>query len=198
MGLILGGTNGYEVAEVQVTREAPLGIGALYQQWLRCGFDLGVLVRCNQEDEAPKRAEALADAQLPSLPLPVQAVAAAGEPASSDELGGQRVPSGAVAAVPYVTEPTSTYTQFFQGYRDGGAPYPEGRIDAMIFCESTWRIDPGGYHLGLAQFDPGSWTTVSSWTGLRDWRDPYHQGFNVAAWAAAVNPGTSAGWPSCW
>jgi hypothetical protein len=87
---------------------------------------------------------------------------------------------------------------FFQGYRDAGGQYPEERIDAMIQCESTWRIDPGGYHLGLAQFDPGAWGIVSAITGFTDPYSPYHQGFNVAVWASMISPGTSAGWPSCW
>ncbi len=111
-----------------------------------------------------------------------------------------------IEALPYVDTPSIGHTegsdgvegQFWDGYRDGGSPYPEGRIDAMVWCESRWRIDPGGYYLGLAQFDPGTWATVSTWTGLYDWRKAYHQGYNVAAWAAAVSPGTSAGWPACW
>ncbi|KKN02113.1 hypothetical protein LCGC14_1121160, partial [marine sediment metagenome] len=74
----------------------------------------------------------------------------------------------------------------------------EARIDAMIFCESTWRIDPGGQHLGLAQFDPGTWAVVSGITGYTDWRDPFSHGYNVAVWASMVSPGTSAGWPNCW
>ncbi len=92
----------------------------------------------------------------------------------------------------------STWGCFFWGYRDGGAPYPEERIDAMIQCESSWRIDPGGSHYGLAQFDPGTWATVSAITGLTDWLDPYQQGFNTATWASLIDPGNRAGWPTCW
>ncbi len=87
---------------------------------------------------------------------------------------------------------------FFQGYRDAGGQYPEGRIDAMVQCESTWRLDPGGYHLGLAQFSPGTWATVSAITGLAGPYNPYHQGYNVAVWSSMVSPGTTAGWPYCW
>ena len=103
------------------------------------------------------------------------------------------------AALPYVEPPApnSIEGRFFEGYRDGGAPYPEGRIEAMIWCESRWRLDPGN-ELGLAQFTPGSWGTVSSWTGFYDWLNPYHQGYNVAVWAVAVSAGTTAGWPTCW
>lgn len=92
----------------------------------------------------------------------------------------------------------STWDCFFYGYLDGKGQYSTERIDAMILCESSWRIDPGGFHLGLAQFDPGTWAIVSAITGLTDWRDPYAQGYNVAVWSGMVSPGTTAGWPRCW
>ena len=103
-----------------------------------------------------------------------------------------------VAVLPHAYAPTDTYTRFFEGYREGAGQYLEDRIDAMIQCESTWRIDPGGYHLGLAQFDPGTWGIVSALTGFTDPHNPYHQGFNVAVWASMVSPGATAGWPYCW
>ena len=90
-----------------------------------------------------------------------------------------------------------TVAAFFDGYRAGAGQYPEERIDALIWCESSWRVDPGGYHLGLGQFDPGTWATVSAITGYTDWRDPFSHGYNVAVWASMVSPGTTAGWPSC-
>ena len=101
-------------------------------------------------------------------------------------------------ALPYVEPPSDTYTQFFEGYHAGAGQYPEERIAAMIQCESSWRINPGGYHLGLAQFDPGTWATVSAITGYADPYNPFHQGFNVSVWASMISPGTTAGWPSCW
>ncbi len=102
-------------------------------------------------------------------------------------------------ALPYVEPPPPTSIEglFFQGYREGGGVYPEERIAAMIQCESSWHIDPGGYHLGLSQFDPGTWATVSAITGFADPYNPYHQGYNVAVWASMISPGTTAGWPSC-
>jgi hypothetical protein len=109
------------------------------------------------------------------------------------EVGGEPT-AGAAETVSL----TRTVAVFFQGYRAASGAYPEERIDAMIRCESTWRIDPGGYHLGLAQFDPGTWGIVSGVTGLTDPYNPYHQGFNVAVWASMISPGTAAGWPSCW
>ena len=113
------------------------------------------------------------------------------------EGGGVAFPDSLAATLPYVTAPTGAYIRFFEGYRDAGGQYPEARIDAMIFCESSWRLDPGGSHLGLAQFDPGTWATVSAITSFADPYNPYHQGFNVAVWASMISPGTSAGWPNC-
>ena len=101
-----------------------------------------------------------------------------------------------VPVLPYVTAPSDTYTRFFEGYREAGG-LDDKRVAAMIRCESSWRVDPGGRHLGLAQFDPGTWATVSAITGYTDWRDAYSQGFNVAVWASMISPGTTAGWPVC-
>ncbi len=105
---------------------------------------------------------------------------------------------GNADTLPYVQGPSDTYTQFFNGYRAAAGQYSEERIDAMIWCESSWRIDPGGYHLGLSQFDPGTWATVSAITGYTDPYNPYHQGSNTATWASMVDPGSRSGWPTCW
>ncbi len=101
------------------------------------------------------------------------------------------------AVLPYVTAPTDTYTQFFEGYFAAEGQYPEERIDVMIQCESSWRIDPPGSHLGLSQFEVGTWATVSKITGYTDWRDPFSQGVAVATWSAMIDPGSRAGWPNC-
>ncbi len=93
---------------------------------------------------------------------------------------------------------TDDWDCFFLGYRDAEGQYPEGRIDAMVRCESSWQIDPGGYHLGLAQFSPGTWANVSGITDLALPYNPYHQGYNVAVWSSMISPGTTAGWPYCW
>jgi len=105
---------------------------------------------------------------------------------------------GNADTLPYVQGPSDTYTQFFDGYRAAHGQYPEERIAAMIQCESSWRLDPGGWHRGLAQFDPGTWATVSAITGYADPYNAFHQGYNVAVWASMVSPGTTAGWPYCW
>ncbi len=122
-------------------------------------------------------------APLPQLPSPAEAP-------SIDVVGdGQR--SGRIIC-------TYDWDCFFQGYRDAGGQYPKGLIDAMVQCESSWRLDPDGYHLGLAQFSPGTWATVSAITSFTDPYNPYHQGYNVAVWSSMVSPGTTAGWPYCW
>ncbi len=84
---------------------------------------------------------------------------------------------------------TNDWDCFFQGYRDAGGQYPEGRIDAMVQCESSWQLDPGGYHFGLAQFSPGTWATVSAITGLALPYNPYHHGYNGAVWSSIIFPG---------
>jgi hypothetical protein len=159
----------------------------------------------------PLRTERL-DALTPSpvLPLPqtpeaVNGVAGLGAGADGEDSSG--VADSVAGAARHSEWETlicapdwdcDTALRFLQGYRDGGAPYPEERVVAMVKCESSWRVDPGGYHLGLAQFDPGTWAIVSAITGLADPYSAYHQGYNVAEWASMVSPGTSAGWPHCW
>ena len=105
-------------------------------------------------------------------------------------------PEGAGQTAPQAEQESAV--AFFQGYRAGAGQYPEERIAAMIGCESSWRLDPGGWHRGLAQFDPGTWATVSGITGFADPYNAFHQGYNVAVWASMVSPGTTAGWPYCW
>ncbi len=89
---------------------------------------------------------------------------------------------------------------FRQGYQDfGGRPEWEDRfVDVVIPCESEWQVDPAGRYLGLAQFAPDSWATAGVATGLTDYRNPYHQGANVAWWSNATDPGGSGGWAECW
>ena len=139
------------------------------------------------------------DARLVPLAAPTVLVPEAAAAEDSWERSGSTslgAGDAILASLPYVTEPTDTYTQFFQGYRAAGGQ-DDARIDALIWCESSWRLDPGGYHKGLAQFDPGTWATVSKITGYTDWRDAFSQGYNVAVWASMISPGTTAGWPSC-
>ncbi|KKL14172.1 hypothetical protein LCGC14_2518400 [marine sediment metagenome] len=139
----------------------------------------------------------LADARLTSLgahsvplaPLPVVPVSPTSEAEApshnSSNEGGASPRDGGIRDA------------FFDGYRSAGGQ-DDARIDALIWCESSWRLDPGGAHLGLSQFDPGTWATVSAITGYTDWRDPFSQGYATATWASMVDPGTSAGWPTCW
>jgi len=90
---------------------------------------------------------------------------------------------------------------FREGYRDAGGPATLERhfIETVIPCESSWRLDPEGYHLGLAQFHPETWRIVSSISGRTDWRSGYDQGYNVAIWLTLIDdPGGTGGWPQCW
>jgi len=70
----------------------------------------------------------------------------------------------------------------------------------MVQCESEWRLDPPGPHLGLAQFARSTWETVAGISGLWNHIDPYHVGYNIALWMARIAPnyGSTAGWPNCW
>ncbi len=122
----------------------------------------------------------LADARL--VPL-AEALA---EPGPEPEGAGQTAPQSEQERA----------VVFLQGYLAAHGQYPEERIAALNQCESSWRIDPGGYHAGLAQFDPGTWATVSGITGFADPYNAFHQGANVAVWASMISPGTTAGWPS--
>ena len=70
-----------------------------------------------------------------------------------------------------------------------------GPTPACETGESGWRVDPPGFHLGLSQFNPGSWDRVASVTGYWDWRDPWQHGYNVAVWASMTEPAEQ--W-SCW
>ncbi len=89
--------------------------------------------------------------------------------------------------------------RFLAGYRAAGGP-PELEqhfVERVIPCESSWRVDPPGSHLGLAQFHLGTWR-LSARPGA-DYRDPFEQGYAVARWlASGIDPGTTAGWPVCW
>lgn len=91
---------------------------------------------------------------------------------------------------------------FLEGYRDGdGDPAWEAHlVDVVLPCESEWRLNPPGIHLGPAQFARSTWETVAGISGFWDYTDPYHVGYNVALWMARIAPhyGSSAGWPGCW
>lgn len=89
---------------------------------------------------------------------------------------------------------------FVAGYAAAGGP-PELAAhftDVTIPCESGWDPDPAGYHLGLAQFAPGTWQTAAR--AGADYRDPWEQGFAVGNWIGplGVDPADSGGWANCW
>ena len=106
----------------------------------------------------------------------------------------------AIAAGIFVPLPAKQ-ASFLEGYRGGGGdPAWEQRVLSMVECESGWRLDPPGTHLGLAQFAPGTWETVAGISGFWDYTNPYHVGYNVAVWMGMIAPdyGSSQGWPNCW
>jgi len=89
--------------------------------------------------------------------------------------------------------------QFLNGYRYCGGPpeYEQHLVQIVIPCESGWVLDPGGYHLGLAQFDPQTWAVAAP--PESDFRQAVAQGCAVARWInRGIDPGSSAGWPYCW
>ena len=119
----------------------------------------------------------------------------------------------ALGPVPREAEETGSYPaarshpseRFSLGYTDraDGEAYLLSLLDhiveEVIPCESSWQADPEGFHLGLAQFDPGTWASARRAPDA-DYRDPYEQGWAVAEWISRIKgrEGTKAGWPSCW
>lgn len=106
--------------------------------------------------------------------------------------------------LPIVVAPTplqdmSVAGQFLEGYRAGGGdPYWEAHLIDVIQCETEWRLDSPGIHLGLAQFTLGTWVQARC-SPEADYRDPYEQGCAVARWMSMIGqPGSSEGWPTCW
>ena len=95
-------------------------------------------------------------------------------------------------------ESAATVASFYAGYRDAGGPAAlEEHVWWVVWCESRWQewtVSASGY-LGLAQFSASTWRSVSSRTGLSDWQDPYHQGYNTAVLMGMASPSTQ--W-TCW
>jgi len=97
---------------------------------------------------------------------------------------------------------------FLAGFLDAGGREDWGRhmVSKVVpLCENKdygWVYQPG-YYLSVAQFNPGSWVTVSSITGRYDSLNLYHVGYNSARWIQLIaqegrGPGSRAGWPLCW
>ena len=130
----------------------------------------------------------------------------AGERADRQEgtgiLGPTATP-GLARAIPeprVAAPPSQRAALFFAGYRAaGGPPEHEGHVvERVIPCEAGWQLDPPGYLLGLAQFDPGTWA-VARCSPDADYRDPWEQGCAVENWLnSGIDPGSTAGGPTCW
>lgn len=100
--------------------------------------------------------------------------------------------------VPFPIE-TDVEARFYAGWYDaGGANVKDDwAIWRMINCESTWNVHtPDSAYYGLAQFSEATWALVATITGLWDYWNPYHQGYNTATWAQVSTGGTQ--WPYCW
>ena len=129
-----------------------------------------------EQDTAPQREQ---DTRQPDV--------RGGEVSGNDGRGIQ-IPTGSVVSL------------FLEGYRHGGgeSQWEEHLMD-VIQCESSWRLDPPGIHLGLAQFTPRTWEKARCSIDA-DYRNPFDQGCAVARWMRKIKPhyGTKAGWPHCW
>lgn len=146
----------------------------------------------------PKALDATPTASPAALPTPGVLVQ---EPAEAEAEGQEAEQQGVVAAGVQPPGVGALVAAFLAGYRFGGGdPQWEQRVLNMIGCESGWQLDPPGVHLGPAQFAPGTWETVAGISGLWDYTNPYHAGYNVAVWMGMIAPsyGSSQGWPNCW
>ena len=91
-------------------------------------------------------------------------------------------------------------SRFLEGYRsaDGPSCWEGHFVQVVIPCESSWRLDPPGFWLGLVQFDPDTWAKARRHPDA-DYRDPFEQGWAVATWInAGVDPAGTGGWAGCW
>jgi hypothetical protein len=105
------------------------------------------------------------------------------------------------APVHDVQQAPDVVSEFTRGYRDGGGPpeYEEHFVSVVIPCESGWQLDPVGYHAGLAQFAPSTWSKCAAANPGADYRSPWWQGYCVAWWVnQGVDPAGTGGWASCW
>ena len=97
--------------------------------------------------------------------------------------------------------PSTKVGSFLAGYGAGGgdAAWEAHLVNDVVHCESSWRLDPPGPHLGLAQFSLDTWSKARC-SPEADYRDPWEQGCAVARWMAMILGlwGTTAGWAYCW
>jgi len=131
---------------------------------------------------------------MPAPAPTIQALAAA--PATPTIPFAPTAPS----AAPTTLGAAALSEAFLAGYAAGGGP-PELAphfTDVAIPCESGWRTDPPGYHLGMLQFAPATWRKAAR--AGADYRDPWEQGFAAGNWIGpmGVDPGSRAGWAGCW
>lgn len=106
-----------------------------------------------------------------------------------------------MALASLVCMPESPQARFVAGYEAvGGDSNLLGEALSMVYCESRWVADPGGAHLGYAQFTQGSWEKARRAPDANPY-DAYEQGWAVARWISLIYPmppKSSAGWAVCW
>ncbi|KKL28309.1 hypothetical protein LCGC14_2376450 [marine sediment metagenome] len=161
---MIGGADGNETTEVQVTSASSLGVGALYQQRSWCGFDLGVLVRCNQADATPQRVAKVADALPTSSPVPLQGRT----PIAAAEGSGERDGSAGLETGETILAPVAalSYRPLICSYS-----WPCETALRIVGCESNG--DPAatnGVSWGLFQINAiHAWRWPDFW---EHWSDP--------------------------
>lgn len=98
-------------------------------------------------------------------------------------------------------QPVSPQARFVAGYEQAqGDPNYLGAALVTVYCESRWILDPGGAHLGLAQFTQDSWEKARRAPDA-DPYDAFEQGWAVARWISLIyptHPKSLAGWAYCW
>jgi hypothetical protein len=91
--------------------------------------------------------------------------------------------------------------EFFRGYFDrAGEDLRLLQLAEPVYwnvhCESRWNVNPGGYYLGLNQFDRATW--LANARPGADPFDPYEQGWATAQLMSHTDPGSTAAWARCW
>lgn len=159
------------------------------------GGDYGPPVGVVVDEPTPSPSPLGPPAPMQDMPEPVT-------PAAVIE-GREAEQQGVVAAgteSPQLGGASSAAAAFLAGYRAGGGdPAWEEHLIDVVQCESEWVLDPPGSHLGLAQFESGTWVQARC-SPDADYTDPFDQGCAVARWMATIAPnyGSTAGWPGCW
>lgn len=182
------------------------------------GFGAGYCVGEALSSEEQKDYTIYSDSWIPYLPSPTPSPSPAPTPTATPKPKPVATPTPTMESVvlqtpapmpmlvrspspsPVVRSDSSVQQQFIDGYTAAGVAqqWLDHFLYVVVPCESGWIVNPGGYHYGLCQFDPGTWNTVAGISDCWDYFSPYCQGFNAAIWSSMIDPGSTAGWPWCW